>query len=66
MNSTDKIRQKGIEELKKDLNLLREKLAHLNFNKEMGSLKKFHQIKETKKNIAQNLTIIKEKMTNSK
>jgi len=66
MKDIDKIRQKDIEELKKDLNLLREKLAHLNFDKEMGTLKKFHQIHQTKQKIAQTFTILKEKTIKSK
>lgn len=60
MKETQKIRQKSLPEIKKDLKALKERLMTLSFEKETGSLKKNHEVKQTRKKIAQILTILKE------
>jgi len=60
MKEAQKIRQKNTQENKKELDQLYEKLINLNFEKETGRLKKVHQIKQAKKQIARLLTIIQE------
>ncbi|MGB9598441.1 MAG: 50S ribosomal protein L29 [Minisyncoccales bacterium] len=56
-----KLREKGIEELKKILKEEKEKLFRLRFQAKIGKLKNIKEIKKVKKNIAQLLTIISEK-----
>ncbi len=66
MKEAQKIRQKSIQENKKELDQLYEKLINLNFEKETGRLKKVHQIKQAKKQIARLLTIIQEEENKEK
>jgi large subunit ribosomal protein L29 len=60
MKEAKKIRQKNIKENEQELDRFYEKLVNLNFEKETGTLRKVHQIKQTKKQIARLLTIIQE------
>jgi len=61
MKESKKIRQKSIGEVKRELDQFREKLVNLRFEKETGSLKKVHQLRQAKKQIARLITIIHEK-----
>ncbi|MFC1599288.1 50S ribosomal protein L29 [Candidatus Omnitrophota bacterium] len=49
------------DELKEKLETLRKTLFDLNFQRRFGKVEKPHHFKETKKNIARILTVIKEK-----
>ncbi len=60
MKEAKKIRQKNIKENERELGQLYERLVNLSFEKETGTLKKVHQIKQAKKQIARLLTIIQE------
>lgn len=55
------LRKKGKEELEKLLKEQREKLAKLKFDLSLGKLKNVREIKQTKKDIARILTILREK-----
>jgi len=63
MKEAQKIRQKSIAENKRDLAVLREKLMNLNFEKQTGTLKKTHQIRQAKRQIARLINIIQEQET---
>lgn len=55
------LRELSIQELKDKLEDLRKKLMRLNFERGAASVEKPHLFKETKRDIAMILTIIKEK-----
>jgi large subunit ribosomal protein L29 len=55
------LREKKIEELEKILKEKREKLKNLQLDLIQGKLKNVREIRETKKDIARILTILKEK-----
>ncbi len=61
MKEIQKIRQKEIGELKRELKTLQEKLLTLNFDKEISSFKKTHQVRQCRRKIARILTILQEK-----
>jgi large subunit ribosomal protein L29 len=55
------LRKKKKEELEKMLKEQREKLAKLKFDLSLGKLKNVREIRETKKDIARILTLLKQK-----
>lgn len=55
------LRKKGIDELEKLLQEKRKKLFELKLNLTSRKLKNFNEIKETKRDIARILTILREK-----
>ncbi len=55
------LKQKGKEELKRELLSQREKLRQLKFDLNSGKIKNIKEIKEVKKTIARIMTILKEK-----
>lgn len=61
MKKNAQLRQKTTPELKKEVKNLHKKLVNLKFERETGSLKKVHQIKQTKKSLARLMTIVSEK-----
>ena len=61
MKETQQLRQKSINELKKELAKARETLIKLRFEKETGVLKKTHLLKTFRKKIARLLSIIQER-----
>ena len=58
------LRNLSTEELKAKVIELKKKLMHLRFQNKIGSLSKNSEIKETKKDIARILTIIREREIN--
>jgi large subunit ribosomal protein L29 len=66
MKKNAQLRQKDIPELKKDVKNLRKKLVNLKFERETGSLKKVHQIKQNKRELARLVTILSEKEKETK
>ncbi len=58
---TRDLREKNSQELKKDLNALRARLAKIGFGISAKQMKNNSEIGKTRKNIAQILTILKEK-----
>ncbi len=56
------LRKKKKEELESLLKEYKEKLAKLKFDLSLGKLKNVREIRETKKDIARILTILKEKL----
>jgi large subunit ribosomal protein L29 len=58
---TSELRQKTKEELNKNLIQEKEKLRNLRFGFELKKNKNVREMRKTKKNIAQILTILKEK-----
>jgi|YelNatPaOPRAMG01_1025707.scaffolds.fasta_scaffold00776_18 ribosomal protein L29 len=57
----EELRQKTKEELEAHLLGLRKKMRDLRFDLKSGKVKNIHVLKETKREIAQTLTILKEK-----
>lgn len=53
-----KLKNKGKKELQALLDKKREKLLELRSKKEMGHLKKTHQVKQARKDVARILTIL--------
>lgn len=60
------VRSKLLADLHKKLKEEREKLQRLNFDLAIGKVANVREVRLTKKNISQILTIIKEKETNNK
>lgn len=60
------VRSKSLADLHKKLKEEREKLQRLNFDLAIGKVANVREVRLTKKNISQILTIIKEKETNNK
>ncbi len=57
----DRYKDLGVEELKDKLLDLRKKLMELSFQRKTSHVEKPHLFKETRRNIARILTILKEK-----
>lgn len=57
----EELRQKTKEELEAHLLSLRKKMRDLRFDLKSGKVKNIHTLKETKREIARTLTILKEK-----
>ena len=61
---TSELRQLSIEELKSKLEELRKQLFEMDFQRRMQTLQKPHMVRQTKRNIASILTVIKEREKN--
>lgn len=60
MKEIVKLRQKHISELQKELHKAKEELLRLRFEKTMGTLKKTHLLRQTRRKIARLLMLLKE------